>query len=116
MRERAALRERSIDHILRNYQVDLSDMTDWSYRLVNRHGFWLAVTCVELAQRIVSASDRQAEAAEYIKDHLSGRYAGDPGYLEGKAVFMRTLSAEVDVCREMLRTAIEGFKPNNEGN
>ncbi len=100
--------------IIDTYQVDVSDMTQWDYRLVDRHGFFLAVTCVELAQKIIDAGIQRDAQAELIRDHITSRYSGDSGYLESKAVLMRTLSTEIDVCREVLRIAVQGLKPSEE--
>jgi hypothetical protein len=113
MHEIITMRE-ARSYLLDIYGVDLHDFSQEDYRTVSEYAFFLAVTCVDLARRILQAR----AIGDSYGIRLHGRtdlWQLDTGYIEEKAVQFRALLTEIDVCRELLNLAIVPFVPKRNG-
>lgn len=101
----------AVSFILSTYNVDIGDYLHESYKEVNSDRHHVAVIALDLALRIVDCQERAQRDVGYLSDHLRSRWAGDPGYLQSKATDLREIYATVNVCRDVLRLVMQGFKP-----
>ena len=98
------------EYILAQYGVDLHDYTLPEMREIDQAKYFAALTCVELAKRYLQAIAHGDYQAARLAERTA-QWAGDPGYLENKAVTLRVMAEEMRVCREVLALAIMAFMP-----
>jgi hypothetical protein len=92
------------------YGVDLHDYSHEDYRKINGHAFFLAVTCIDLARRILQCGAIGDEHASRLNSR-SEHWRNDAEYIENKATHIRALVTEIDTCRFLLNLAIVPFLP-----
>jgi hypothetical protein len=95
------------------YGVDLHDYSHEDYRKISEHAFFLAITCVDLAKRILQCGAIGDEHASRLRSR-SGDWRNDAEYIENKASHIRALVTEIDTCRSLLNVAIVPFLPRKD--